>query len=667
MTGTSPGVIVGTVGYMSPEQASAGPLDFRSDQFALGSMLYEMATGRKAFQKATAVETLSAILREEPEPIGRVSPETPAPLRWLVERCLVKEPDGRYASTKDLARELAGVRDHSSELASGIGGGEAPLKRKRLRLWWTLAALGVAVALALAFRLGDRLRKIDPPSYQRLTFRRGSNEWARFAPDGQTIIYAAAWEREPTRLYSTRVDSPESRVLDLPEGTSILAISRLAEMAVSLRVNGAAPSGSFGTLARVPLAGGAAREVLEEVNSADFSPDGKELAVIRRVAGKRRLEFPIGKVLYENDGIFWLRVSPRGDSIAFLEQTDTGRNICLIDLAGHKRVLFATTASPFMLAWSPKGDEVWYAGRDLRKVSLSGHESVLLRFPEPTWAHLNDISADGRVLVVLADYRNGIIALPPGESRERDISWQGYSTATDLTPDGKMVLFGDNGGTYMRRSDGASLAVRVGGDDCFAMSPDAKWILCTREGAGSELLVSPTGPGESKVLSAKGLELEGGVWFPDGLHVLVRGRESGRPWRSYVFSLDGGAPRAVTPEGAFGRALSPDGRLIAVKDPERRIVLYPVEGGQARTVPGEPEPGDIAGWSSDGKTILVSDFGHVFRRDIETGSRQAWKELMPSDPAGIFGLNPIFSRDGNSYVYTYARWISNLYIIKGLK
>ncbi len=207
MTGTTPGVIVGTVGYMSPEQAGAGTIDFRSDQFALGSMLYEMVTGKRAFQKATAVETLSAILREEPESIAAVSPQTPAPLRWLVERCLAKEPEGRYASTKDLARELTGIRDHSSELVSGVGGGEAPLKRKRLRLWWTLAALGVAVALVLAFSLGDRLRKIDQPSYQRLTFRRGGNNWARFAPDGQTIIYAAGWEREPLRLYSTRVAS----------------------------------------------------------------------------------------------------------------------------------------------------------------------------------------------------------------------------------------------------------------------------------------------------------------------------------------------------------------------------------------------------------------------------------------------------------------------------
>ena len=102
MTGTQPGVIVGTVGYMSPEQASGEAVDFRSDQFSLGSILYEMATGKKAFQKKTAVETLAAIVKDEPEPIATINPQVPTPLRWIVERCHAKEPQGRYASTQDL-------------------------------------------------------------------------------------------------------------------------------------------------------------------------------------------------------------------------------------------------------------------------------------------------------------------------------------------------------------------------------------------------------------------------------------------------------------------------------------------------------------------------------------------------------------------------------------
>src|SRR5262245_23368787 len=115
MTGTQPGVVVGTVSYMSPEQASGEVVDFRSDQFALGSILYEMSTGRRAFQKKTAVDTLAAILNQEPEPISSINPQVPAPVRWIVERCLSKEPQERYAATDDLARDLGSLRDHISE------------------------------------------------------------------------------------------------------------------------------------------------------------------------------------------------------------------------------------------------------------------------------------------------------------------------------------------------------------------------------------------------------------------------------------------------------------------------------------------------------------------------------------------------------------------------
>src|SRR5512143_2299375 len=112
---TQPGTVMGTVGYMSPEQASGRPVDFRSDQFALGSILYEMATSKRAYQKNTGAETRTAIIRDEPEPVAQVNPKAPAPFRWIVERCLAKDPDERYASTRDLARDMANVRARASE------------------------------------------------------------------------------------------------------------------------------------------------------------------------------------------------------------------------------------------------------------------------------------------------------------------------------------------------------------------------------------------------------------------------------------------------------------------------------------------------------------------------------------------------------------------------
>ncbi|HEY3123469.1 MAG TPA: serine/threonine-protein kinase, partial [Thermoanaerobaculia bacterium] len=289
---TQPGSVLGTVGYMSPEQASGQPVDFRSDQFSLGSILYEMAAGRKAFQRETAVDTLSAILHEEPAPIASINPQAPAPLRWIVERCLAKDPEERYASTRDLARELETVRDHLSE--AGVSGEAAivvarPRRSRPAAL--LLLLIPLAAALSGAFLLGKRAARTPPPSFRRLTFRRGTVNSARFAPDGQTIVYDAAWEKNPLEIFSSRLDSPESRALGL--GAALFSVSSAGEMAVAVapRRN---PFGAVGTLARAPVAGGAPREILRDVSWADWSPDGKALAVVREVPGMNRLEYPPG-------------------------------------------------------------------------------------------------------------------------------------------------------------------------------------------------------------------------------------------------------------------------------------------------------------------------------------------------------------------------------------
>src|SRR5262249_36725670 len=108
---TSAGTVLGTAGYMSPEQASGRSADFRSDQFSFGTIVYETVSGKRPFQRDTAAQTMAAIIQEDPEPVGTLNPKVPAPLRWIVERCLAKEPEGRYASTTDLARDIKNIRD----------------------------------------------------------------------------------------------------------------------------------------------------------------------------------------------------------------------------------------------------------------------------------------------------------------------------------------------------------------------------------------------------------------------------------------------------------------------------------------------------------------------------------------------------------------------------
>src|SRR6266540_3622771 len=192
-TGTSPGVVLGTAGYMSPEQASGALVDFRSDQFSFGSILYEMATGKRAFQKKTAVDTLSAILNEDPKPVAEINPETPAPLRWIVERCLAKEPKERYASTEDLARDLANVRDHLSEALLSGARPAARASESRSRITAVVIAVVFVAVTVTALWIGRRSVEASRPVFQQLTFRRGSISQARFAPDG-TVVYSSTAE-----------------------------------------------------------------------------------------------------------------------------------------------------------------------------------------------------------------------------------------------------------------------------------------------------------------------------------------------------------------------------------------------------------------------------------------------------------------------------------------
>ena len=412
---TQPGTVMGTAGYMSPEQASGRPVDYRSDQFNLGSILYEMATGKRAFQRGTGPETLVAVIRDEPEPLAVLAPKSPAPVRWIVERLLAKDPEERYASSKDLARDLKSVRDHLTE-TSFSGGLEAAEPVKVRRRGWALPAL---LALAAGIAAGFLLRNLTgsktgpPPAIKQLTFARGAIRTARFAPDGQTIVYGAAWEGLPLEIFSTRADSSESRSLGLPSA-DVLAISSTGELAISLHRRYMFGFQSVGTLARVPLAGGAPREVLEDVEDADWSPDGANLAVTRVVSNRGRVEYPVGKALYDTAG--WagsVRVSPDGRLVAFIDHPQKGDNngtLKVVDLNGKVRL-----NGPFSirgLAWSPRGDEVFSGdGSGIKATTLAGKTRIVWLAPG---GGVGDIARDGRMLCLLNSSRREMVGLAPG-------------------------------------------------------------------------------------------------------------------------------------------------------------------------------------------------------------------------------------------------------------
>ncbi|MGH9399154.1 MAG: protein kinase domain-containing protein, partial [Thermoanaerobaculia bacterium] len=680
--GTQPGIVMGTVGYMSPEQAAGQPVDVRSDQFSFGSLLYEMATGQRAFQRKTGVETLAAILREEPKPISELNPVAPAPLRWIVERCLAKEAEERYASTRDLARDLKSVRDHLSETSAATAA-VAPARSRRAWFLPAAAALVLGAVLgAVALRSLSLAGRPRQPTFRQVAFRRGTIFGARFAPVGKTIVYGAAWEGRPSEVFATEADSPESRPLGL-SSAAVLSVSSGSEVAVLLRSQYRTGFETVGTLARLPLNGGAPREVAEDVTDADWSPDGQQFAVTRPEAGQWRLEYPPGKVLATTPG--WMsnpRVSSDGRRIAYVEHPQRGDSlgrVVVVDTAGRR--LFQSEISTTMggLAWSPNGEEVWYTGDSLRAVSSSGRSRVVLSLLGP--AMLRDVSRDGRALIVSNARRREIVGLAPGESSERNLSWYDWSFPSDLSADGRTLLLVEQGGatggkaylTYIRKTDG-SPAVLLGKAQGMSLSPDGRRVLALSPGNPPELLVLPTGVGTPRTVPTRGLMLQWAIWMPDGRRAVAQASEGSRGARLYLIDTDTGEARAFSTEGAnvYGGGVSPDGKLVAALGPDQRLNLYPTGGGDPKPLAGAEPQEMVVRWTADGRGVYLARFGAmplaVYRLDLVTGRREAVHSFAPADPAGLISVGPVLiSADGKSYIYSYRRILDDLYVVTGLK
>ncbi|MGH9368186.1 MAG: protein kinase domain-containing protein [Thermoanaerobaculia bacterium] len=680
---TESGMVLGTVGYMAPEQVRGEAADHRSDIFAFGAVLYEMLTGRRAFRAGSGIETMTAILKDEPPGLAGGSSVLPPGSEWVLRRCLEKSREERFQSASDLAFALEAF----SGFSASSGAVPAPSGGRARRSLPLAAAALLPLLAATAFLLGRGAGEKPSASFRQLTFRRGTILTARFAPDGGSVVYGAAWDGQPFGVFTARPESPESSQIPLPPA-DLLALSRSGELALSLDRRFVFAWMNGGTLARASLAGGTPRQVLEAVQEADWSPDGGSFAVVRRVGGKHRLELPIGKVLYETAG--WLshpRVSSDGSLIAFVDHpiyADDRGGIAVVDRGGRKRVLTPEWTSAQGLAWAPDGKEIWFTASEkglnssLHAVSLSGRLRDLARAPGRLT--LLDASKAGRALVTRDASRVGMVGLAPGEKRERELTWLDSSSAVQLSDDGRVLLFTESGegggpsyGVYLRSTDG-SPATRLGDGQATALSPDGKWALAIAYGARSDLRILPTGPGEPLKVPRGPIErYHWASWMPDGKRILVTGNEPGRGLRIYLQDPDTADIRAVTPEGV-GWLLppTPDGRFACSADPSGRIFLYPIEQGEPRPVPGL-EPGDAPlRWADEGRTLFVRRRGggplRIDRLDVATGRRELWKEIVPGDPAGFAGFASVqISAGGAAYVYTYHRLLSELFLVEGLE
>ncbi len=688
ISATEPGVVLGTMGYMSPEQVRGKPADRRSDLFSFGAILYEMLSGQKAFRGDSAADTITAILTKEPPDLSQTNKDVHPGLDRIVRHCLEKNPEERFESARDLAFDLETLSGVSTPGAA-TGGLPLPPGGRR-RLWPSVAGAVLATALVVggsAYLAGRKAGDRPPPSFRQLTFRRGEILSAHFAPDGTTVMYSAAWDGKPVEIFVGRLGSPESRPFGL-SGAEVLSISRLGEAAVSLNRHAVGGFRRSGTLARVSIAGGATRDVLEEVEWADWAPDGKDLAVVRAVRGEIQLECPIGKVLWKTSG--WIsnpRVSPAGDRVAFIDHpslTDDGGSVTVVDRAGRKTTLSRPFASAQGLSWRPDGKEVWFTAaevslRALYTASLSG--DVRLRSRTAGNLTLRDISAEGRMLATRDTFREEMRGLSPGEPKERDLTWLDYSLPTAISADGRTVLFtegGEGGGpgysVYVRKTDG-SPAVRLGEGFGQALSPDGKWaIAILRPATDPQLAAYPTGAGEAKVFPKEGLSAWNVCcWLPDGKKLLLTANEPGRGPRLYEQDFSGGKPRALTPEGYRGLrgAVSPDGAWAVVTGPDRKTYLYPLAGGEPTVVPGMDASDRVAAFTADARTVYVYRQGetpiNVDRLDVTTGRRQPWRALTPADLGGVSEMFPLPAPSGDAYVYSYSRTLSDLYLLEGLK
>jgi len=682
---TETGMSLGTPHYMSPEQAMGDrELTPRSDVYALGAMTYEMLLGEPPFTGPTAQSIVAKVMTEKPAPLIARRERIPESVEDAVLTALEKLPADRFSTAAEFAGALAGdARVQGRKVARTSA--QPWLKDRRSWAAIGVAAAAIAVTAVLASRTGGEGNGLEQVAFKQKSFTAQAIFKARFAPDGQTLVYSAALQGNAPHLYVIRPDFPMPSPIG-PDRTHLLAVSSKGELAVLLNARYLAHQVFVGTLARMPLGEAAPRELLTGVRDADWSPDGSELATIREVDGKDRLEFPVGTVLLEAPGYLSdLRISPSGDAVALFEHPvrwDDRGEVILVDRTGKKTVLAQGYDALEGLAWTPDGKTVLYSGssegeyRQVHSVDRQGHGRLML--PSPGNLTILDVGPSGRWMVTGDTEQDRIFARVAGARADADLSWLDRSQGPLLLADGKRIVFtsaaidaGNNYATMLRGTDG-SPAVRLGEGGLADVSNDGNWALSLMF-TPPQVMLYPTGPGQPRRVD-KG-EFQAFTYarfFPDGERLLVCGNESGKSPQCYLKPIADGPFRPLTPEGTDAGHVSPDGREVVAHLTSGTWKIYPLAGGEPRSIASLGEHDEVLGWSSDGRAIQVRPGREIPARieqiDLVTGKRSLLVEIAPVDRAGVLGISRLsLGRDPGVYAYQTRLYVSQLFVVEGMR
>ncbi len=680
--GRQPG-IVGTGAYRAPEQIRHLSADGRADIFSLGCVLYELLSGRLPFSGADPVDVMHAILHGEPPEIAGLGPG----LAEILHRCLDKNPDERFQSARDLAFALGAVAQ--AQPAAGLSTQQVIVERvgRPSRLpTLALAAVAIIVAGLAGYQIGTWTHPLPQLQFRRLTFRRGRIEAARFTPDNG-VLYSAAWEDEPPEIFSVGFDNQESHPAGI-EDAALLAVSRTKEMAVILKPRispgSLRPRGTLATLTQ----GSAPKQLMDRVEFADWSPGGKDLAVIRDTGDGAELQYPLGAVLAQTPGHFsGVRVSPDGKRVAMFEHpagNDTAGEVVVVDRNGRKKTLSERFADADGLAWSARGDEIWFTAartgtrHELWAVSLDSRERMVLR--ESASLVLEDISRNGEVLLEGIDFRRRILFHSPGATRDRDLTWLDFGLATGISADGSRIAFSETGEgagetqlAFIRPTDGGP-AEKLGEGLLPVMSRDGDWAVAVDQ-LRRDIVMYPIGPGQPRRIVLDGFELERVGFLGDGKKLWLLGSQGEPGRRMFVMDTNAGAePEPVTPPGSVysGVGATPDGRYVLAMV-NGAIAGYPVSThGGGLKIQGM-EPGEmLVGWGEDERSVLIYKQdelpAHVYRLDRLTGRRMLVARIDPPDRAGLDpAMSIVMTPNGQYYAYTIEQELGELRLAEGLR